>query len=380
MIICSQWIVQLAVLAVGPAVELEELRNVMESMQQKMSDVECVYEGAADVGSPWEKESAPADRITFQGVFAWRMDGFAYSDLYVRNNDPADLFPMSRRVTVLRDHFKVEELKFQPDRGKPSELHRKTAGGLPSLFEKYSAFRFFLTPALLEYLRDTGGIRTENHFRYEFKRWEILNGQKCLMISFIKDSQNGGMSVEYSFWIDLARGGSVVKYEFRMDGELWASVSNVHIKEIATEDGRKHWFPVSGTYESFLVKIDRQTKKPIVADSPLMRESYTLVAGTLRINQGLSKERFSLKWSGTVRDAHLQTAMRDYDAMYKQSRGGGKRSVESAIALADRQVTLLSASAPSRENWFVTNLSSIVLVVFGLTAIGGALKIWRYQR
>ena len=350
--------------------DLEPLRNVMDGLQGDLKDVELIYEGnliAVDKGgTPDTPESV------FQGTFAYRADASAHLDIY--RESPGQKAPLSRKVLVLSKGA-LEELSFVPDSA-TSSSRRPMPGGLASLDRAESPLRLFLVPRLMQFLRDTGGIRTWNHLRYDCQGWEEIGGHRCLKIRFsrTRSEANAGKYTGYVYWLDMERGGTPIQYHNIVNDVIWSFSDHIELEAFSLSDGKTYWLPVRGRAGTYLDRkaliASGRVEGIVSARNPTYLENYNVMRDTVELNQGLPDRRFSIDWSGSARTARLRSAQARLDAALRQSKSPApERIIDAVLAEADDQARLLDASAPSRERWSGTTLGMLLLTVVGSVSL-----------
>jgi hypothetical protein len=107
------------------------------------------------------------------------------------------------------------------------------------------------------------------------------------------------------FWIDMERGGNPIRVISRKKG-VQTGIGEIRLREFTAEDGVKLWLAVEGRFESFSWNGTLHSK-------PLLRETFLVLADTVRINQGLGDDAFQVKDVIAPRSEALKDARRAYE-------------------------------------------------------------------
>lgn len=358
------------------SLDVDSLRNLMGGLQHEQKDVEFVYEGSLTVTRRGRDEPQPP--TNFQGTFALRSDGSAHLGIYIRSTDQR--LPLDRSILCLSRANGFQTLDFQPDRGNRSKNLSTAAWTGPSVLDRpFSPFRIFRAPLVCDYLKNAGDKPTSDGLNYECLGWETVDGHRCVKVRFAAGLPGArAPSREYVYWLDLERGGNPLKYEDRMNGQLLARTDEVRLEAFPVSAGRKCWLPVHGVFRSYLGGVGAD-KKPKLLSTANCEERCDIVNGTVRLNQGLRDDRFSLGWSGAPATESLRAIRLEYDRLLRgprQSAPSGE-TIDQMIAEAERQGKLLEASSPSRAPWAGTSLGSWALAVVGTMCMVCA---WVFRR
>jgi len=356
----------------GPATEhsldADYLRNLMAGLQHELRDLEFVYEGSVTV--TYNGKTEPSPPMTFQGQCALRSDGCAHLDIYSRSADQRKA--LERSVLCLSKANGFQTLDFQPDRGSRSKVLKSGPRAAPSVLDRAaSPFRVFRAPMIRHYLEQVSDSPTSAALRYEYLGWETVDRRRCVKIRFASSVLGGGTaSREFIYWIDLERGGNPLKYEDRADGKLRARVEDIRLEAFPDPAGREHWLPVHGVFRSYLAGLGADRKQRVLSKANY-EEKCDIVKGTVRVNQDLRDERFSLDWSGAPRTEELRAAGLEHEGSLRRRRPSASReeTVDRMIAEALRQGELLEASSPSRAYWPGTLLGQGLFVALGTMSL-----------
>lgn len=356
-------------LAAPVDMDLEAFR-IMERMHSRLTDLECEYEGGTSDLSQGETRDSPGE--TFQGDFAFRNDGSVSIDVYANHENEKS--PLARYLVCLTENSKLEEVSFRPDMPKSFGKPKQSPGGLVSLQRRPSPLSLFTIIELMELVRDSGGFRTDNGYLFENLGWQEVDGVRCLAVRFFTkaSTEDGQPNIAYTYWLDLNRGGIPLKREYRNGGRLGARTQEIEIAKFQLPSGETHWLPVHGVVQSFQ---GNQDQDETTADRETI---YDIVAGTVILNQGLPDARFSIKWVSTAKSPDLQAARAEFDRVARIApQAKRKARLETDMAVAAQQKKVLEASAPSREWWSWTILSSSALTIAGVIMLLWSLRLRR---
>ena len=341
-----------------------QLARIMDGLLAPIRDLEMVCEGSVrfvDEADPARPEKIKRLDKRFQTSFAYRRDGAAYQDIYKRKMQAADApLEHTTEAFLAGTYTKVGSYSNQ----KPTRARIVDNGSTGSLIIDGSPLRF------LYFWKWERFIKNFHSWSYDCKGWESVDGHRCLHVEFSEFPNLG--SAERSFhriWIDLDRGGHILKEEFVKGSDIWYRVRDVKLKQFTLPGGETVWFPVHGVLESFANGNRFLT-------TPVLRETYEVVAGSVVFNQGLPDERFSVDWNGSnPKNAELAETRKQFQE--RQSKApdppklrtdpkGVAENLDRMLDEADKQSRRLDASAPSRRTWNVLTLSQTFMTLLGV--------------
>jgi len=362
-------------IAADPETEIDrmQLTRILEANWSEIHDLEFVFEGTI---SPTDRTSKPDPlrpglrtnpddfNNSYQGTFAWRSDESIHLDNYVQNVNPTR--PLSRQITTL---FRggIANRNRVPDHLPPAGPESSSAGGVLSMDRPMSPIRITQYPIILTLIKAFD-------WYYYFQKWEDVSGRRLLVFDLSnKPTPRDDKAFVYRFWLDMERGSMPVQVEVFDGPDLRGRVSNIELTSVNTADGKQVWIPVRGKEESF---VDFRT----YSKSPVFTETYAVLNGTIRVNQGLPDSRFSLDYEAKPTSGGLVKAKATFDgasATHRAKQEPPQKRIDRALAEADRQSEQLQASAPSRESWVSRNIiPTAILAIGSLTLIG--VGSWRW--
>ncbi len=174
----------------------------------------------------------------------------------------------------------------------------------------------------------------------------------------------------------MARGGHPLKVEFTRGEAVRMRSVGIQLSQIEMADGRPVWFPVRGRTESFPMEGGRYQN----GDGPAGVEAYFIVDGTVRFNQGLKDEVFSVDWKGDLpaSDAWKKTAKAFPKPTRRNDPAGIKEGLDRQLAEADADAEQIRASSPARRAWDGATALQTTLAASGIIALMGVV-LWRWK-
>jgi dsDNA-binding SOS-regulon protein len=358
----------------GP-IDRNQLIQLMEASRPDFQDVSFEYEG--EYVYPREQQQK-SQRLGPDGV------SDSYSGVYVRRRDDAriiDVYCFHHKsnsathdvVAVRGDTVEFSTRKHDSPKAKIEISRARIEGAGRGNFGS-----IWLRDVVLGYARST--------YLYDYVGVRKHDGDDCLVVRFRliekeEDASNGRV-VSKTFWIDLKRGGHVLHCEERWGDDLVKLMTGVRLESFEAEPGKSVWLPVAGHREGRVTLDPNDLKKPVFLDEPVYVENYRLLASSLRWNQGLKDDRFSVKAKpgDLVTDA-LRQARYEYGQYMVRSKAEKpkrvtdeevEKNLDRMLKDADVLARELKASSPQREGaswlslslWAAAGLSGIGLIVF----------------
>lgn len=305
------------------------LAHILRGMYSDLQDVEFVYEGHIKyVGDSTDPEHTRFDK-TFQGIFAFRSDGSAHDDSY--RHDRVGVF--SRNVQSRLGGIGTHQSQM-PQRGEVPLEPESQPRSLEALIKPMSPMRIYFIPRLV--YSNVHEVDTE----FSDLGWELVGDRRCRKVRYrYKDHPN---NPTWIYWLDMDRGGNPIKHEYYVYGHLAMSCDDIRLDRVASKDGRWFWLPVEGRCNSYL-----QGPKPDdFADTPRTEEYYSIVEGTVLINQGLPDRRFGPDWTTVPKTELLASTIRAFrdQPPRKLDTASVERDLEELLKVADQQSEQLVAS------------------------------------
>ena len=355
-----------------PRVDARAVFSLFKSHSSSFDDVTFLYEGTGPLpgGAPPGLGSGPK----FQGLYSYRKDGATLLDVFGFGGANR---PNSRLIFSLV-HDQLNVLEATPD-ALPRVRDRKpetSSGGPGSLNRPNAPERIFLD----WYFRD---LEDPAEYDFESLGWEDVDSHRCLKARMLRHpkprlkSWRGGLPL-IKLWIDLERGGYPLRLEHYRGDDLTMRTEILRLERVAIPGGQTLWFPAEGktaTYAGEIIKGQVVYKK-----EPAFFETHRILTYTLKFNQGLSDDYFSVKRHALVaNDEGLRKLQRELDrtpvAKVKPPPSDPeslKKRLDAALAEADSQASRLEASSPARAGVGWVGVLSWGLGVFGMLALGGA--------
>ena len=349
-----------------------QLSRVLQACQAPIQDYELVIEGQQNLlretQGEFPGEFVRSRNFRFQTNYAYRCeDGATYFEVYRHYFDPKQ--PPTRSIFAILNH-RLSEVHMAADRQALKPMPVESPGGPGANKDPGTAERI----VYLWFWRRL--IDRPSVEGYEFEGWEDIDGHRCLRASFSAMRSRGLSPTSVRrFWFDLQRGGHVLKYESVHGDKVGSRAYNIELAQFSLPGGQQVWFPVRGVF-------DTHTWKGEIVSEPTLRETYTVVAGSLVFNQGLRDERFTVDWRGKkVETPELKEAKQEFAKTPQKSPPlrlridptGVAEWQREKLAEADRQARQLDASAPSSRFWSATTGTQVTLVGLGAALIVAAL-------
>ena len=357
-----------------------EVMKVLEGLHAQIKDFAFVCEGE----TKWLVDSADMYREApdngsglFQGSYAYRQDGAAYWDLYLKPADPRADFQHNTFAQLKGRRSRIFRV---PDRQRGPELIEVGVGSPTELGTPFSPQLFLC----LGYWRRIGYSTKE--IEIESMDWDEIDGNRTLRLSMIehplKPKPSDGRSAKGAwskYWVDLKRGGHVLKHERYRGTHLISRTDKIELTSLRSPNGQQIWLPTHGEFNTFWWLKG-------YSDTPLFHETYGVVRSSIVLNRGLTDERFSVKWKGQQAETtRLKELRREYQSTppkpekprLRSDPAGVQEYQEQRLAEADRQAKQLDASPPSRRWWNSVTLAQAGLAVFGAGILITALVLRR---
>jgi len=336
--------------------------RLLEGLHSEIRDVQLVCEGsirfaesAADL-----KQAGPKNiECVFQGSYAYRAaDAAGFLDLYQKPLNSNGDFLHGTYALANRRLIQAVRAAHRKQTGGPVE---EKQGGPGSLTIVCSPERFIYLSYWRSHAYGTADIG------FECEGWDEVDGSPVLRVSINEAPKSDQPDKPWSrFWIDMNRGGHALKREFGVGSVLWFRDSNIRLGRLSLPGGKVVWLPVRGERDTFLWGKGHRT-------TPVIHETYDVVRSSVIFNQGLTDQRFSIRWKGPrAESAALKGVAREYETTPKPDTPrlrsdpvGIKEWQEQRLAEADRQSKQLDASPPGQRGW-----DSYTLWQGGLASVG----------
>ncbi|MGC8639972.1 MAG: hypothetical protein ACP5XB_08870 [Isosphaeraceae bacterium] len=330
--------------AAGEGMSAHDFTRLMAGLHSEIKDVWFIFEGQVRglEGEKGGSTAQPDDKAEFcQGTYAYRSDGATLLDVYVHS---ARTDVPYQRTTLAALKGRLEQINRIPDR----EYNPATLAGpaLPGAFDRPMSAQRIL---YLSYFHAHSGLANED---FADEGWEDVAGHRCLRVrinlfpSAAVKLSPGATMMWNRLWIDMERGGYPLRVELWRGSDLWGR-DEVELAEVPGPGGKRIWFPARGTSDSF-VREDGS-----VSARARVRETYSVVAGTTRFNQGLADKIFSVKYNGSLAEtAGLRSQRRLFQSIPPPQRDQSpkdpeslQRQLDERLAEADKQSKELDASS-----------------------------------
>ncbi len=342
-----------------------------------LRDVEFVYEGRYDLANaenfPEVRAKAAPDR-DYQGTYAFRTaDAATYLDIY--HQPRREGMPFIRTTECLFAS-KLDKMEYTPDRarkGMPISHGNGGPGSFNTIESPEPVVPFWI---YREILLDPAG------YSYKPLDLEEVDGHKCRKIQVAAFYQCPLSDQRWNYhWIDLERGGLPLKIEYTINGRVTRRTHKIELRSFKADDGHIVWVPIAGETDIFSRELGE------VAGRHFGRDTCRLVPTSVRINQGLADEYFSIKRDhASSYTGVMEKARREFEGPTAKKWAGepvrtDPKSVRDRLAAnlkeADRQATEIEASSAARESSRWPRPSTLVLLGAGAVALVVGFLLWR---
>jgi hypothetical protein len=352
------------VAADGEHLDRRQIADLLRQLRAPVRDYECLYEGQETrfkepdlTGLPDMIRKATARdpsfhagaATTYQGSYACRADSSVHIDVSIKGTPPK---PLRREVLCL---FRAKGSKrvIIPDEGGVTTPDVAQSAGTIFVKKTFSLLRVDMFPYLLEcvLIEQLGCVSPG---------WEDIDGHRCLVIDFPRmDDKKERRVWGERYWVDVARGGCVLKYEWDEEGAVTARLTEVMLSQELARDGELVWIPIAGRLLFYRAGFRAMSK----AQS---EQTYNVLHGTLKINTGLSDQRFDLNYGVDDRTrASAAVVNKTKVPKRRDLPADSESSLKRAVKDSDDPSKRLVATPASAESWISRNLMSALLLAGG---------------
>lgn len=342
--------------------------QIVEARHSDIKDIRFIYEGDAKYVGP--KKLSPGDPstidFTYQGEYRYRADGTVFMDIYSKGLNIDSPFVHSQHSF---SKGTITEFWVKPDTSNkpPSPTSGPGAPGGLNIPSSAQRIVFFW---LLRSFQETPDLITVSGT-------EIIDGQACVVLEVDLTPGNIERKGRMKMWVDVERGCNPLKLEEYEGGDLVSHRKDVKLLRHVTADSKQVWIPVHGVFESFRW-YDTYYKTPII------RETFDIVDGTLVINGGIAESEFAVPSRSRQNNDPLRSLSNEFIQVAKRPRPPAKRAdplavqsqLESQLALAKTQGKLLEASNTddSLLNGYLVLPTALLVSGFAVMVIAVALR------
>ena len=328
-----------------------------------IKDLEFVHGGRVGLANAEDKpelraNAAPDD--DYQGTYAYRTgDAASLLDIY---HHPRRADAPLRRETQAILASKLQILNQTPDLSRKQSPIAYRDGGPGSFNTTASPEPFVPFWIFREILLDPMS------YHYELLGREEVDGRDCRKIQvneFYRYDLPERRIVVY--WLDLERGGLPLKIEYQRKGVVTRRTHKIQLQSFKTDDGQTAWIPVGGETDYF------SSEEGEVAGQPCTRDICAIVPTSVRINQGLRDDDFSVRRdaarppSEVIKKARdqleVETANKRKARPRRTDPNGVREKLAENLAEADRQAKEIEASSVAREASRWPSASAIMVAV-----------------
>jgi hypothetical protein len=203
-------------------------------------------------------------------------------------------------------------------------------------------------------LRETLLAFARSDVPFSFDGVEDLAGRRCTAISFWYASgpdlaQRGNLSEK--FWIDFERGGLVLRHERRDGSNLMELTMVTKVHKYDAPSGKSLWLPTAGQAEGYMTINPNEGGSPrVYTPEPICVVDYALINGTMRLEQGLEDEHFSVNAApGDIISDEFKKARYEYGQYLVRSKEEKSTPVTDNEIQANLERMLSDADLLSKE-------------------------------
>ncbi|CAN5642719.1 hypothetical protein BH23PLA1_BH23PLA1_31160 [soil metagenome] len=362
------------------AIERHQLAQLIEGARADVGNISFYFEGTYTVPGERERQSLRLGpdgvKFSYSGTYSRRADGATRVESYLFNHrtETASHYLVANRddaltVSAKKDDAERASVTIQ----KPGGEDFKRIGSIGQVL---------LADVVIDYARST--------YRYEFEGFKKLDGHDCVVVRFSltrDDSLPREQGISDVYWIDLQRGGHVLRHERYLGTNVGGATTNIKLASFRSPDGATVWLPVSGQVEGRISRDPGPPPKRIYTNHPIYIEAYQVVPSSVRINQGLQDEDFTVRpRTGDIVSDHLKKAQYEFGQYVIRSKEPKPRPLTDAeieskleMMLSDAEVMAGELKATSVQRRGTTWLQRTPWIVGGLAAAAVGVVLIRRQ-
>jgi len=210
--------------------------------------------------------------------------------------------------------------------------------------------------------------------------WEKIGPHACFKVKIARSKTTKSST---HFWIDLQRGGHPLRAEWYRGENLWILIHDIRLHAYDVND-KTIWLPVHGVRDAFW--DGRQYYR-----EPISREVFDVVDGSVRFNDHLPDEQFTVEGlGGPPPDPQLRPLHDELERQIAEAEAnrpdhptdpiGVRERLNQRLAEAEEQAAMIEASSAARQVWGGQRVLQLVIGAFGVAALVGAVVLWRRYR
>lgn len=347
----SHWVLFVGILSPAanpnPNLDKETLAQLLEAAYAPIQDFYCEYEGQTTFPQQVGNEKLGRDGLfdVFSGAFISRRDGALLVDIYHQHHYK-DANPMLRDTIAV---LSGQSEQYQRSVDSPDGRGQITPARYRESDTEGSFGRVYCDRLLFGYLRHPDWTMTS-------EAPEKIDGQECLVVTFhrVGPGETEPSYIE-RFWIDLGRGGHALRREvYHSGGKRANSMEDIVLRPFQDSRGTTVWLPVSGVYKSFIHLGEHNER--IYGSQPTNLETYSALQESIRLNQSIPDERFSVKFrngtliTDTLRRARYEFGQAREPETKRMTQAEVEAQLEEQLRIADVQGDELRAASWERGN------------------------------
>jgi hypothetical protein len=335
--------------------EGESLVELIESLQPRLEDFRCEFEGTQIYTEEQTKRyfNLNADGLadTFGGVFVWRSGGDTYMHNYHRREPGGKVDSELLVIRMAKNEAELYQRDYDEPIGRtviddPQIISTDRPGSFGGIFVRETLKALISSPEFQCTVAD-----------------ESVDGVKLKAVTFADDD---GKRPFRRFWIDLKRGGHAVRAEQYGKGGVVDYRVDVQLASFPVGD-TKIWMPISGVVKSY---IDTKDDKIGHSSEPTAIQTIYINHGTLEFNKHPDAKAFTIEYKpGTPVSDNIRRLKYEFGQQRMSplpSRAEATAMLKEQLANAEAQHRELIATSPARSS---TEWKPWLTLGFGASAV-----------
>ena len=344
----------------------ENFHNLVVSLKNNraFTSIDYIYEGNCKIFSNKNKDDFKS--FDYNGHYTYRKDRnknnqATFLDMYEGINDPNEGIKHTTKVLLNGECSTLEYKKNRPPRASDiKKSKQKTFGN----FTYVSSPELFLPVQFLLNIDENHSGMTST---FKFKGNKNVENSECLVFEMDPNATTSRAGhLKYVYYLDPTKGMNIIKYQKYDDNKLCESVEEVVLKFINYRDNKNNegfWYPVNGTYKSFVSGVNGYDSTPTVISK------FRILPDTILIDQNISEDNFSIFRTNVAQSKQLSKLKNEveYYKKIKTKTANKQQILEQQLIELNKQSQELHASHNNAGNWeFVIWIRAIGII--GLVA------------
>lgn len=365
-------------------VPLENPTAFFEALYKPIEDVTCDFEGRSE-SRLWDhpEHQVLKESETYSGLFIYRNDNDLKHEVTIHtlplpNQQGAEKYSIHKKLALIDNKTFI----YVGDAINGGWMSNNSTFG--NLFFPGSAFNFFWVP----YLKLLSGYdQTKVYYQDDVMVGEL----RCKKISFTfgqdfdKFPITDETSIE-SFYLDMSRGGHPVLVETRRkNGEISWRVVDIELQQFTDKNQRMCWLPVSGRFETLMVKQMKSELPNIRIGNIIHQESSRILPGSVKLNTHPKNSDFILRFKNGKVIPDMKNVKPDTTRLKSKPNPekieAEKAKLEQLIKEGEEQGTEILAPSEERGGTRTTaDWMTYILSAFGVVGLGVAIYLVKTGR